>query len=1123
MNEQPMTTPTLHIHHSEDLDALLDTLADILRSPVADPFAPELIAVPTTGISDHLIAGLGRRLGIAANVEVVFPGRLIQQLLDTASDDSWSLPALTWPVLDVIRSTDGSVEGRTVPGRGERFSDWALARRIADLFDSYAYQRPRMIEAWAAGIDTDGTLLESGDWRPLPEALLWQPALWRAVRERIGRPSLAERLDEVLAGVVDGSTALSVPSRFFVFGVAGLSNLLLRVLEACATRAEIHVFLRHPSSQAWGTNEVRLGGSLNPRASVAVGAGISHSLLESWGRPSLEARMVLDGHRAVEWHPVARRRPFSSSLLGCLQREISSDSLWVDPVAPDNSIQVHACHGPARQVEILRDALAHAFIDDPSLKPHEVLVLCPDIVTFAPLVEAVFGRGRLPIPVEIGDRSLVRSEPMVEVLQSALSLLAGRVSASDVLNFAQLEPVRRRFGWSSADIEGLADWFADLGVRWGLSADHRRDWVAPDGRPTSGGPVETGSWRLVVDQLLAGVASAAPVPRFVVGDTRPFDAVGADDLSRLGGLADLLEGFLRMYPMVSIDRPLGEWSTLLHAILDDFCALDSSDEWRRSALHGQVDRLLGGATGFDVGPVSLGDVLQILEAEIASRPGWLRHRSGSVTVTSLVPEAGVPARVVCILGFDESVARGLAFDGDDILGVTACLGERQSRNESRQLLLDALLAAGDRLIITCNGADVTTNAEVPFTVPLAELLENLDRLLGDGGSIMVRHPRHGFDERALVAGGLVDGATQPFTFDDSQLTAALARREADDTSAVVAAPILPPSPEETFESLIEAADDAARAFLRGRLTIELPDGDASFEDSIPLSTDPLTASEIGRVYLEQRLSCADADEWEARISEEWTAAILVDSRIPPSRLGEEFRDEIEGVVDQMVQRAEELGWRSGAVGSVDVVLPATVDIPIVLETRIDGVDLVQGRIFSVGYRRHRPAHKLQAGLRLAVLTLWNPEIDWTIIDVSRHGDKVTPSAWRIPGDPAERSAKAVQFLRVMRSFADWTHRDAVPFFDSASEAMAGSSLHEVNEGLRGDLKRGAWREFLWGEYEYDEILNMPIEPSDPVELQDHLDPKFPTSRARAAARWVWSTFAASFVVIDPATLKVSTS
>ena len=59
--------------------------------------------------------------------------------------------------------------------------------------------------------------------------------------------------------------------------------------------------------------------------------------------------------------------------------------------AGDDSVQVHSCYGRARQVEVLRDAILHLLADDPTLEPRDVIVMCPDIETFAPLVHATFG------------------------------------------------------------------------------------------------------------------------------------------------------------------------------------------------------------------------------------------------------------------------------------------------------------------------------------------------------------------------------------------------------------------------------------------------------------------------------------------------------------------------------------------------------------------------------------------------------------------------------------------------------------------------------------------------------------------------------------------------------------
>ena len=82
---------------------------------------------------------------------------------------------------------------------------------------------------------------------------------------------------------------------------------------------------------------------------------------------------------------------------------------------------------------------------------------------------------------------------------------------------------------------------------------------------------------------------------------------------------------------------------------------------------------------------------------------------GEVTVATLVPMRFVPHRVVAIIGLDdEAFPRNASIQGDDILVLDPCLGERDPRSEDRQLLLDAVMSATDQLLICYTGADPIT-------------------------------------------------------------------------------------------------------------------------------------------------------------------------------------------------------------------------------------------------------------------------------------------------------------------------------------------------------------------------------------------------------------------------------
>ena len=87
----------------------------------------------------------------------------------------------------------------------------------------------------------------------------------------------------------------------------------------------------------------------------------------------------------------------------------------------------------------------------------------------------------------------------------------------------------------------------------------------------------------------------------------------------------------------------------------------------------------------------------------------------------------VPHRVVCLLGLDDGVfPRAGAIDGDDVLARRPFTGERDPRSEDRQLMLDAIIAATEHLVVTYTGANETTGQPRPPAVPLGELLDTLD-------------------------------------------------------------------------------------------------------------------------------------------------------------------------------------------------------------------------------------------------------------------------------------------------------------------------------------------------------------------------------------------------------------
>lgn len=1119
----------LTLHHADEIEPLLDALAVVLTPAPADAFTPDLVVVPTAGLADVAKVGLGRRLGaqegqgdgVVANVEFVFPGRFQARALGLrpagpvvdADTDPWSIGHLTWHVLEELQHGNIVVPGANTSNR------WALARRVADLFDRYATQRPRLIQLWAQGEYTDGTYGTNGELTPLSPDHHWQVQLWQAVRTRIGVPGPAERLPGLLQDLRDGTLQPAVPQRVSLFGLGSIAPSQLTVLRALAEVRDVHLFLRHPSRAVWASEMGRLAGGLNLRAMLDITTAVKHPLVESWGRPALEAKVLVAGAADIrEVGHVPESLPHPTTVLQALQRGIRLDlvpTLHPTLRADDGSLQVHACHGEVRQLEVLRDALGHAFVEDPTLQPHEVLVLCGDLERFAPLVEAVFSRGALPVPVRIGDRSLTTADPVGSALQAVLGLVDGRATLSEVLGLIQHEPVRRRFGWSIEHVEQFADWCTTLGTRWGLSTDHRLEWGLPQN-------ITTGTWSAMVDRLMAGTAMPAPSPRLGLGDAAPHDDMGADEVHLAGTVADLLFRLSGLHAQVIRTQPIEQWAGVLHAAVDDFCAFDPNEPWRRQRVHRQIEQLLQSARSSADGsdtcdiPLSLAEVKSALNSVLEDSPGRLSLRSGAVTVSSFPPQHGVPARVVCLLGLDENALRSGVFDGDDVLGLHPCVGERHPRFESRQLLLDAVLSAGDRLIITCNGADLTTNKEVPLVVPMVEMLDVVGRLAPlqkNHAPVVVRHPRHGFNERALQPGALVSGSSRPFTFDTAMLHAAMARRSADAISSVPVSPwLLPPAIIESVDlhQLVEVVANPSKIYLRDRLDVRLPAEADELDDGLSLTVDPLTKSSIGRSLLDAVFAGHPTDQW--------MQAARLDGALPPGELNRVALNDIVTEVNELLELAAALGAPLGAGRRLDIDTtlflgdrPGQQTLPLV--GVVDGVELhsphLTGTVGRVRFTKPRPSHRFGLAVQMAALQLRYPLVEWTGVLATR-GEYASPFGCKLtlrrsPGALGSTSESASVLLKTVTTLLIWALRDAVPFFDYVSAKLAANDIGGADAAVKNDL-RDRHVATLWPDLSIDLLRWQPRAVDDPQPMADLDDPPGARSRADLVARWLWSTY-----------------
>jgi exodeoxyribonuclease V gamma subunit len=1049
----------LHVHRAERADRLADGLAGTLLAPLDDPFTPDVVAVPTRGIERWLTQRLSTRLGttgdrqdgVCANVEFPFPGRLIQGALAAATgidpaNDPWLAERSVWPLLEVIDACLGepwlAVLARHLEGaRGDPedpMRRFGAVRHIADLFDRYGVHRPDMVKAWVDGAQPDE----------------WQPELWRRLRARIGTPSPAERLIPACERIREDPGVIDLPARLSLFGLTRIPRSHLDVLAATAQQRDLHLFVLHPSPSLWETvaAELPTGPPITSRREDRTATAPDNRLLASWGRDVRELQLVLAnaGESIDHHHELPAGHP--QTLLATIQRDVREDRRPRGPALPgehdrrpaldpaDRTVQIHSCHGRARQVEVLRDVVLHLLEDDPTLEPRDVIVMCPDIETFAPLIQATFGSGRPAgedddedepdngserppdLRVRLADRSLRQTNPVLGVVSQLLALADQRATASQLLDLAGREPVRRRFGFDDDDLSRMQEWVAESGIRWGFDAPHRE--------PFKLGSLHANTWRRGLDRMLVGVTMAEESSRLVQG-VLPLDDVESGAIDVAGRFAEFVDRVKAAADALTEPMPVARWIDAIANAADALTATSERESWQRRELQrvlGDVDAEAGDG-GVGGGPeLELADIRVLLADRLRGRPTRANFRTGHLTVCTLVPMRSVPHRVVCVLGLDDGeFPRRTRRDGDDLLLGEPHVGDRDPRTEDRQMLLDALMAASERLIITYTGNDERTNLRRPPAVPVGELLDIVERTVrrDDGAprdQVVIHHPLQPFDPGNFVPGKLVPD--RPWSFDPQALAGAQALTGPRKLEEPFLPAPLPARSDAVIElaSLVRFVEAPVRAFLRDRLGISVSEFFDEVEDELPVELDGLGKWGVGQRLLDGVLAGAELDACKK--------AEIARGTLPPGHLALPVLEEIGAVVAQLAAATK------GLVGEE---APGSLDVNLALPDGRTLAGTVTGvcgdTIRAISYSRMRPRDRLRAWVKLLALSAARPDRAFTslVIGRARAGAyQADVSVARI----APVGAAALAQLEILIDLYDRGMREPLPMSCDASAAYA---------------------------------------------------------------------------------------
>ena len=777
----------------------------------------------------------------------------------------------------------------------------------------------------------------------------------------------------------------------------------------------------------------------------------------------------------------------------------ADDSLHTTLPAADYSLQIHVCHSPMREAEVLHDRLLALFDIHRDLEPADVLVLTPDLEVYGPAIEAVFAAaGRIPCNVA---RARAVESRTLRAFLDLLSLPGSRHGAEAVLAPLAAPAVRVRFGIEDADLPTVRGVVREAGIRWGVDEAHRGREDLPE---TAEHTWRQGLRRLLLGYAMtdAGVPVAGLVPCLPAGEG--FGG-GEIDGELLGRFVSYCEEVFGLRGRLAGERRPAQWGRVLRDVVGTFLA-DGSEpasgagaagDWtlarELAAEAGAVRALIRDferETARAEAPVPFEVVLDVLR-ERAQETGRERVRlADGVTVANLGPGRIFPAEVVCVTGMNDGVfPRSPATPSFDVIAAgPARRGDRDVRYEDRYAFLEALLAARRCFLVTYAGRGLRDDAPIPPSVLVDELKDYLGRRF-PGAAFETRHPLQPFSPRyfaASMATGVPTGETGAardlFSYSRGMCEAAktmLAGMDGNELPGRFVGAALP-EPDESLRR-VDLADLAVffanptRFLLRERFGVRLELDDLTLDDDEPFELDGLE-----RYHLR-------SDIWgqvQAGIEPERTAVLLHGSgRLPQAGLGrlvhERARAEVEPLASLLAPYRTTLdappcpidfeleGFRVvGTLAHVARFGPdggeSAAGGPGDAEAGDRGLDrMVWWRIGSL-----RARDRIAIWLRqLAWAAAGHEPLEAVVIRFEK--DSWTSSVFPPPGDPHEQLGR---WLRTR-----WRGLAApLPFFPESSFEYAKSI---VRSGGDGDAARAAAREkahdaWFGGPYRRGERLDL---------------------------------------------------
>jgi len=691
---------------------------------------------------------LGERLSIINNINALvkypFPGTYLKRLvkriigIDPNEKDPWEKNHLVWNILELLPELIKREDAKIIKSwlkkskkENEQINliSWDLANHIAEMFDDYILYRPHIIKQWISKNKKNASSDIS-----INKNVVWQEILFNLLHEKINKDPFCIQVEKAIEVLKkDDISKIDYPKNLYIYGLSSLAPLQINLIQAFSKVINIKIYLISPCNDLWQRCEARRLQFRNtwntppdkqwllesPRLEAFLGrmGAEFQQLLEGSGEYQLGGRNEEDIFSLTA--NIAAKKGNKPNILEQLQQELLStkSETTLNKEKSDKSLLFLKSPGKYRQVELIRDHILQLFANNKKLQPRDVLIMTPQIDSYAPIFASVFNNlnhDTTQLPFVITDRSQEDKVGLIHFVLNLLEISASRLTASIFELLITNPALQKQQRISIEEASDITRGLQAAGFTWGLDSSERFG-------------EEAHSLRWCLERLLLGLVLPDD-PINGIKDISPYsETISNTEFIKAWSTLSKLCNYI---DEIRSKRSCKEWIKLITSLVKDLFGDGGQWAWEAQQLLTIVNSwgLITDNCELEIDCLVVKD---IITKALSSTNGKFGHRTGKITISALEPMRAIPHQIIIVMGLESRtfprIDNRRSFN---LLERKRKLGDPNQYDKDRYSLLEAIISTRQNLLLSWNSKDEKTGEDLEPPSPIQQWLNYLKIKLG---------------------------------------------------------------------------------------------------------------------------------------------------------------------------------------------------------------------------------------------------------------------------------------------------------------------------------------------------------------------------------------------------------